>query len=1179
MIRVRKSTHSIPKIASAAQVQASNPQASVWLSANAGSGKTHVLTERVIRLLLEGIKPSRILCLTYTKAAASIMQKRIFDRLSVWTCMNDRELSAALLKLEEKPANDKRLKAARKLFASALETPGGLKIQTIHAFCEALLHHFPLEANIAGHFEIVDDMQQIALFTEAKQYLIETAYCQRNTELSHSFNFILAMTGEDGLERLLEEAIQKRYLLDQHIKIISQEADKIFRDILELQTNETLESLTTLLKKTALFPIEQLMLLSDNGGEHTARFVKKLQMLKDKEESADIKELCFSAYFNNSNDRPRKPTPIFTKAVQIALPNAIGHFLHKQKIVATLIEKLNAIELVQLNKAAYILMDTLLDRYASLKRVRALLDFDDLIYRSLALLKHKGASQWVQYKLDQGIDHILIDEAQDTSPVQWEIIRLLSDDFFSGFGQHKTERTVFAVGDEKQSIYSFQGAVPEDFAHNGVYISQKASNANKLFHKMRLDFSFRSVNDILSAVDIVFSTPENYGGMNAENEATVHDAVRINESGSVDIWQMLTPKKIVEPKDWRLPVDCLASPSGLLAGQIAQTIHTWLRNAEPLVRGYPIRANDIIVLVKKRSKFVHDLSHALKKHGVAVAGTDRLRLTDHIAIRDLMALGHFVLQPQDDLSLAAVLKSPLFGIDEEQLFTLAINRQEKTLWTVLKEAQDQPVFAVIIEELREYRAIADNIPVFEFYSRILSQNGGRRKILARLGAEANDVLDAFLDYILAIQKIGLPGLQTFLETLTRANPEIKRELDQNRDEIRIMTVHAAKGLEAPVVFLVDSGNCIWNSQYEPKLLPVRQNNTSMLIWKPSLKLKIQRGEEIIKTLKKKAEQEYRRLLYVGMTRASDKLIVCGYCGKRKTAGTWLSLVSDALLPYAESIPAPTEGVTAWRYRSSIQKNSTLEWKIPLETLITLPPVPNFLKIKAPPERGLPQLPLTPSMIIKAEPNINFDLLIQSPLKSISNGCALTEAIERGNVIHRLLQHLPGVEIKKRYTLALHYLQHILPSQTDRYHKEIVASVLALLEDTNFSPLFAKNSRAEVALMGLIEISGSKQIVSGQIDRLAIFDKYLLLADFKTGRPPKNTDEVPDSHLLQLALYIRLLESLYPQKEIRPLLIYTQVPISFIPDRGRLKILLAKLSWDTIKQHTKSDFFDKIRFMT
>jgi len=1160
MTHTAKSTRVIPQKALNAQAQSSNPQASVWVSANAGSGKTHVLTERVIRLLLDGTEPARILCLTYTKAAAAVMQTRIFDRLASWARMNDEELAATLLQLEGKQADAKRRQAARRLFARALETPGGLKIQTIHAFCEALLHQFPLEANIAGHFDMIDDLQQTALLSDAKRHLLETAYHKTDTELGRAFDLVLTVTGESGLDRLLEETIANRQTLNCCLPKIRQKQKRIFHDIFQLQADETAETLTLCLKEAALFPADQLALFSAHGGENTARFVEKLQALKSEENSEEIRKLCFSAYFRETGGEPRKPGPIFIKALQTAAPDAVDYFLQKQKTVSDLVERLKAVELVRLNEAAYVLMGTLLGTYANLKQARGLLDFDDLIYRSLALLKRKGAGQWVQYKLDRGIDHILVDEAQDTSPAQWEIVRLLSDEFFSGLGQREVERTVFAVGDEKQSIYSFQGAAPEDFARNRNIIQRRAANANRLFRNVRLDFSFRSTNDVLSAVDAVFSIPENYDGLSAENEPTVHDAIRVNEPGAVDIWQMLTPEETDEPEDWRKPVDYLASPAIRLAGQIAETIDTWLKNGEILSgQGRPVRASDIMVLVRKRGQFVHALSRALKNRGVAVAGADRLRLTDHIAVRDLMALGRFTLLPQDDLSLAAVLKSPLFGMDEEKLFTVAANRQG-SLWKALKEsAQTCAISAAIVEELRQYRANADITPVFEFYSRILSQNGGRRKILARLGAEASDVLDAFLHYTLAIQKTGLPGLQAFLETLTAANPEIKRELDQNRDEVRIMTVHAAKGLEAAVVFLVDSGSRIWNSQHEPKLLPIHYGTGEMLIWQPMSELKTRHGQVIIETLKKQAEQEYRRLLYVGMTRAEDRLVICGYRGKQEVAGTWLSLVSAALLNHAENIAPPAEGVTAWRYCISTREQMALTWRAAPQVLPSLPPVPEFLKIRMQPEHNLSRT-LVPSgalLSIETEPDIDFD---RSPVleENAVYGHTAFSAIERGNAIHRLLQYLPDITLEKRHKLAINYLKHILPGWPSAQHQEILASVFKILEDERFLPLFSEKSKAEVALTGFVDINGENRAVSGQIDRLAVFDDYILLADFKTGNPPQSADKIPMAYLLQLALYVRLLKQLYPDRKIRPVLIYTREPVLFEPDREKLNTQIDRL---------------------
>lgn len=1169
---MNKPTRIIPQKALSAQARSSDPQMSVWVSANAGSGKTHVLTERVIRLLLEGTEPSRILCLTYTKAAAAVMQTRIFSRLSQWTRLNDEELGEALYALEHRHGDKKRLAQARRLFARALETPGGLKIQTIHAFCEALLHQFPVEANIAGHFEMIDDMEQSVLIGNARRMLLETAYRREDSDLAAAFDLILMRVGETGLDRLLSEAIANRENLKDALQRWRKEGAALFHRLFDVPLAETEETLSQKLKDCALFSSEALAQLMATGGVKTAEFVEPLKVLSQESDWRQFKNLVSTAYLTKQG-QPASSRNIITKAVKEAWPAATDIFLEKQNGAVIILDQLRALQLIDLNMAAYHMINALNGRYEEQKRARGYLDFDDLIHRTLALLKRKGAGQWVQYKLDRGIDHILVDEAQDTSPAQWEIVRLLSAEFFSGLGARDIERTIFAVGDEKQSIYSFQGAVPEDFARNGNEVRQHAVMAGKHFERVRLDFSFRSTKDVLSAVDAVFATPENYNGLSAENEPTVHDAIRKNEPGEVDIWEALTPEDVEEPEDWRKPVDHLAAPAVRLAAQIAQTIHNWLDKGEVIAgQKRQIRPRDIMVLVRKRDQFVHALSRELKNCGVAVAGADRLKLTDHIAVRDLVALGAFVLQPRDDLSLAATLKSPLFGLDEDRLFSLAAGREGTLVSSLEKGAKTDEHLATIYERLRHYRAIADITPVYEFYSRILSEDGGRRKILARLGAEASDVLDAFMDYTLAIQKTGLPGLQAFLETLREAEPEIKREMDQTRDEVRIMTVHAAKGLEAAVVFLVDSGSQIWNANHEPKLIAVKdpapekplqkgKNDSAILIWQPTKNTRSQCCDNALDALKERAKQEYRRLLYVGMTRAEDRLIVCGYKGRKQTSGTWLDLVADALMPLARTVEvAPADGVIAHRYQVSAPLLPLSGEEKPVESGVPIPPPPTYLFEKAPPENGLPR-PLAPSgaaLLIEDAPNIDPALMIVSPILEAGQTERSTFAIERGNIIHALLQYLPDIAPDKRPDLARGFIERQAGHWQKEDRDDALASVFAIIENEALRTLFAPDSRAETALMGVIDIGGINRSVSGQIDRLSVCNDVVVFADFKTGRVPQNIDEIPDAYILQMALYSRLLQQLYPAHAINSLLIYTQGPKLFALEKQLLAEMIGKL---------------------
>ncbi|WP_297323123.1 double-strand break repair helicase AddA [uncultured Bartonella sp.] len=1147
----------IPKQALDPQSEAAHPKNNVWVSANAGSGKTHVLTERVIRLLLNGTEPARILCLTYTKAAAAVMQTRIFRRLSAWTELADGQLSTILFQLEGRKPDARRLDEARRLFARALETPGGLKIQTIHAFCERLLHQFPLEANIAGHFELMDELERDALLQKARRYVLENAYLQKDSLLHESLLQVLKAAGESGLDNLLSEAIEKRQALMPFLKrVVGKNGQKILESLLQISPEDTEKKLVGEIRAVARHRPEIIIALRDLGHSHSQDFAGRLELLQTADDD-ELLEIVNLAYFTKG--KPRTIKNLASKKLLEALPGLQNDLELRQEKLAVLFDKLQRVRSVALNLAAFRLCYRLLIRYENLKKAKGVLDFDDLIDRSLNLLKREGAGQWVQYKLDRGIDHILVDEAQDTSPAQWQIVQLLAQEFFVGEGQREVERTVFAVGDEKQSIYSFQGAVPEDFDANGRLIEKKAKAAHQPFRRIKLNFSFRSTKDVLQSVDLVFEKPENYKGLSAENIKTVHEAIRVNDPGEVVIWESLTPNIVEEPEDWREPVDQLHAPAVKLAEEIATTIHHWLSSNEMLPgQGRKVRASDIIVLVRKRDQFVPALARALKNRDVPVAGADRLRLTNHIAVQDLMALARFVLQPKDDLSLAAVLKSPLFGFDENDIYHLATDRNGTLFESLKSQASEKKHYESALTLLRKYRNLADKSPVFEFFSHILSEDQGRAKILARLGSEASDVLDAFMDYALSVQKTGLPGLQAFLETIVASDPEIKRELDQNREEIRIMTVHAAKGLESAIVFLVDSGSRIWNSRHEPKLIEIATGQTNGFLWQPSKDFQTSFGESYIDQLKEKAEEEYRRLLYVGMTRAEDRLIVCGYRGKNYVDGTWSSLVGAALKPHSVEISGPTPTIKAWLYCADEKRGSREKVADQGEHELAIEPLPAYFQRAMAPETDLPK-PLTPSgasLDIDENTVANHKKMNISPVfEGKTKDASL--AIKRGTIIHRLLQYLPQGNEHNRQALARAYLAKVAPEWSDAQRREAFRQTFDVMANPLLQPLFAKEARAEVSLMGIVEIKGKKYAVSGQIDRLNDSENSIVLADFKTGRAPGREQDIPDSYLLQMALYRHLLQAIHPEKSIQTLLVYTSGPKVFELDGKKLACILEK----------------------
>ncbi|WP_254473665.1 double-strand break repair helicase AddA [Bartonella sp. B1098] len=1133
---------SIPEAALDAQATATHPQKNVWVSANAGSGKTHVLSERVIRLLLNGTPPARILCLTYTRAAAAVMQSRIFRTLSSWNELDDAQLQETLTRFENKPVNAQKLIYARQLFARALETPGGLKIQTIHAFCESLLYQFMLEANIARHFEIPDDVSRKKLRQESRRQLLV------RRDIQPALQQLLQVISEHTFNKLLYEAIEKQHKLsDFFSSLLSENGEEKFRALFNLAPDETNQSLLEQIQQTARLPLYALKHCETNGSQRLKEMVEKFSQLEEARDETNILNIVSDIYLTTEG-KPRNFPHLFRKKSDEIWPFIQQMLEDKQNKLSVLLEKYQCAKVATLNMAAFQLCTVYLEIYTNLKKANGFLDFDDIIERTLHLLQRKGASQWVHYKLDQGLDHILLDEAQDTNPEQWQIIQLLAQEFFSGYSQRTNIRTLFAVGDEKQSIYSFQGAAPENFAANGRIIQKKAQQTNQQFEKIQLHYSFRSTADILKSVDLVFETPENYKGLSAENIKTVHEAIRVHSPGEVVIWDAISKETSEFPHDWHLSVDHLDTPEVRLAEKIAETVAGWLRKGEMLpAKERLIRASDIMILVRKRDKFVSALSRALKHLNIPVAGADRLQLTKHISIRDLMALGRFVLQPQDDLSLACVLKSPLFAFCEEELYQLAAHRTGSLWQNLSTHASSKASFKDAFEKLNHYRALVDKIPVFEFYSHILNNDKGRQKILSRLGSEANDVLDAFMDYTLNIQKTGLPGLQAFLETLSASEPEIKREFEQNNEEIRIMTVHAAKGLEAAVVFLVDPGSAIWHPQHAPHLLKIplnsaQENGPHAFIWHPNEKFDTKLSKKAISHLKERAEEEYRRLLYVGMTRAEDRLFVCGYKGKKTPSDTWLQLVKKALEPHAVAIKGPAEDIAAWRYCITSSSTVPINQEVAFAESQALPPLPAFFSHKVPAEPMLPK-PLKPSV---ASLSIEADTELSSSPKQLFTSPVLGETntnraffIEYGHLIHRLLQYLPNCPPQKRQDYARNYL-NIKAFHWEKSQREgALRHVWKILDHVYLKPLFSEHSRAEVPLMGIVKIRGKEQAVSGQIDRLYITKNSIIFADFKTGHPPENEAAIAPHHWLQMALYRKLLQAIHPDKDVQALLIYSK----------------------------------------
>jgi ATP-dependent helicase/nuclease subunit A len=785
---------------------ASDPQRSAWVSANAGSGKTHVLTQRVIRLLLAGARPSAILCLTYTKAAASEMSNRVFDRLAEWAVLSDEELSQRIAQIEGAAPDMFKLAEARRLFAKALETPGGLKIQTIHAFCEALLHQFPLEANVAGHFSVLDDRAAATLLSDARRSLLTATTPEQDRALADAFSYVLNLGDESGLETLLGDIVANRNAI-KAFTLAAERAgglEKVLRAQLGLSDNDTETGIAE-----QYWPLPGLtggalslyLELADLKGGAKAQDVAAALKAVVSERDVLRRIPLLEKIFLTGKGEPKSDSQFFVKAMLSQAPQLADAVSEARAHVVSCRDRLKIVRMYDATRAALILADRLNRDYDDLKKQHSLLDFEDLITRTADLLTMSDVGPWIHYKLDQGIDHILVDEAQDTSPIQWSVIQSLAEDFFSGDSARSVVRTLFAVGDEKQSIYSFQGARPERFSEESRRTRQRVSQSGLAFSSVRLPLSFRSTSDVLAAVDHIFTPPENARGLSAGGEPVVHRSNRIGQPGAVDLWEMIAPEVAIKEEDWTAPFDATpeSAPAAILARRMAHTIDTLVGKQTVIEKGKErlIEAGDILVLVRKRDAFVNALTRALKRRGnIPVAGADRLRLTSHIAVQDLVALGRFLLLPEDDLSLASLMKSPLFDLTEDDIFAVAALRDDgESVWAHFQKfaADGNDRLGNAVRLLRLFLEESKTLSVHDFYARVLGVHGGRRQFLARLGTEVSDILDEFLTFTLDHETAALPGLQSFISTLELEAPVVKREQDKGRNEVRIMTVHASKG--------------------------------------------------------------------------------------------------------------------------------------------------------------------------------------------------------------------------------------------------------------------------------------------------------------------------------------------------------------------------------------------------
>ena len=1126
---------------------ASNPEYSIWTSASAGSGKTTVLTKRLLRMFLAGIQPSKILCITFTNTGSAEMRNRINSKLAEWTILEDSKLEKEIIDLEEGNTSNikEKMKIARSLFAKILDYSNDFKILTIHSFCQQIIKRFPLEANIIPNFKIADEITSAEILLEAKDELLKVD----DEDIKNAIKYVFTYKNEDDFLDILKDMIEKKdnllYLKSRFFTVsgVLNEIKKIFC----IDKNQSFESLEKDFLCNSDFSVisdELLESVESTGKKTDIEFVSKIKSFL-KNPSSENLDMYLSIFLVKAGTIRGT---IITKDIAEKFPELFEFVENEAQRAFKLHEAKNNLINFEFTSAFLKITYYLFDIYSKIKKENGYLDYSDLIFETSKLLndtKYKNLdgenpySSWINYKLDEGIDHLLIDEAQDTSPIQWDIVKSITAEFFVGYGQKgETNRTIFVVGDEKQSIFSFQGAEPKNFNIMLNYYQRIVEECGKKFENIYLETSFRSLKSVLQVADEVFSDPLRKEAISKLQKSIKHNVIRSDGLGKVEIWPLVEPqkddeedmedtsnkkKKVVVPEDWKIGYEdrIKLTARQKLAENIANKIESWFENGKVIYSRKDkcfrnIKYSDIMILVKNRNDdFINHLIRQFNRKGIRSMGNDKFKLMDNIISQDIISLCKFVLFNEDDLSLANILKSPFLNMNEDDLYFLCKYKNENkcSLWRAINENEkyqrENKILFDIIEKNKEFS-------LYQFFFYVFETIGMRKNFKERFIYVADDVINEFLSNANTYEKShNNSTLLNFIYFLENSNLEIKRDIEQSSNEIKIMTVHSSKGLESPIVILPDTNHTTRVIKKINEVLTYKECGNDYMI--PLLqKEKTTILENVKNNMKFETEEEYLRLLYVAITRAENELYVCDYKkGEKPKENSWYSLLEQAV----KNIGAKSkndrilgDNVLYIGDDDAFDKSMTVSSASGKNILNKgeIDDVVSTIKIN---EKRDDEIKIINPSTYYSENNF------KTPVEDTKN-------MENGKVVHKLLEILPTAD-KDDWNKILNIY---LSKNEDAEHIKNI--VLEVLNNKDFSFLFDKNSKAEVPVFGKI----GDDIISGQIDRLSIVDDVVYLVDYKnTNVLPKY---VPQKYVKQLELYKKVLEKIYLDKIIKTYILWT-----------------------------------------